>query len=221
MPRASSNQTQAHAPGKGKAEPLDPREKLIAAAVELFSRSGYDSISTSTIAKRAGLTQSMVHYHFGSKSKLWESAIDHLMRERGAVFPIGRLDLQDLDPLARLKVIIRRFLSVNSADPRLHRIVMHESMARSPRLRWLAKRYMSVGYRMFDNAVTDAIEAKLLRPLPVVNITNIIVSACTMTSSLNFLIEEVYDVDANAAAFRESFSDSVVEIMFQGLQLPN
>ena len=43
----------------------------------------------------------MVHYHFGKKSKLWKAAIERLMHERGLVFPIGRLDLQDLGSISQ------------------------------------------------------------------------------------------------------------------------
>src|SRR5258708_36228263 len=105
----------------------------------------------------------MVHYHFGKKSRLWKAAIERLMHERGLVFPIGRLDLQDLDPLARLKVILRKFLSANTADPNLHRILMHEGMVRSSHLRWLVRRYRVTGYRLFDAAIPEATDPCAVR----------------------------------------------------------
>jgi TetR/AcrR family transcriptional regulator len=202
-----------------KREIKDPREELLAAAIDLFARYGYEPVSTGQIAAAAGLTQSMVHYHFGKKSRLWKAAIERLMHERGLVFPIGRLDLQDLDPLARLKVIIRKFLSANTADPNLNRILMHEGMVRSARLRWLVRRYMVAGYRLFDGAIQEAIDAGAIRPLPVADVTNIIVSACTMTSSLNILIQEVYDTDITKDEFVSSFGDSIIEVLFKGLEL--
>jgi TetR/AcrR family transcriptional regulator len=200
-------------------ENKDPREELLAAAIDLFARYGYDPVSTGQIAAAAGLTQSMVHYHFGRKSKLWKAAIQRLMHERGLVFPIGRLDLQDLDPLARLKVIIRKFLSANAADPNLNRILMHEGMARSARLRWLVRHYMLEGYRLFDSAIQEAMDGGAIRRLPVEEVTNIIVSACTMTPSLNILMQEVYGIDITTDEFVSSFGNSIIEVLFKGLEL--
>jgi TetR/AcrR family transcriptional regulator len=201
-----------------KTDRQEPREKLLKAAIELFSRHGYEPVSTGQIAAAAGLTQSMVHYHFGKKSKIWKAAIERLMYERGLVFPIGRLDLQDLDPLSRLKVMIRKFLTANAADPHLNRILMHEGMVRSARMRWLARRYMIAGYRLFDQAIEEAVEAGMIRSLPIMNVTNIIVSACTMTSSLSVLMDEVYEVDITREEYLSSFSDSLVEVLFKGLE---
>src|SRR3546814_151356 len=114
----------------------DPRTRLLDVAIQLFARYGYDPVSTGTVAKATGLTQSMVHYHFGSKEKLWKEAIRKLMRDRGATFPIGKMDLQDLEPIARLKVIVRTYVLASAADPNLARIMMHEGMVKGPRLRW-------------------------------------------------------------------------------------
>jgi hypothetical protein len=44
---------------------------------------------------------------------------------------------------------------------------MHEGMARSARLRWLVRRYILAGYRLFDGAIQEAIKAGAIRPLPV------------------------------------------------------
>jgi AcrR family transcriptional regulator len=192
---------------------------LLRAAIHLFARYGYDPVSTGAVAGAAGLTQSMVHYHFGNKSKLWKAAIERLMHERGMIFPLTRLDLQDLDPLSRLKVIIRKFLATNAADPNLNRILMHEGMVGSSRLKWIAQRYMIAGYRLFDDNVKQCIDAGLIKPLPVAHVTNIIVSACTMTSSLGALLVEVYDNDVQDPEFVSSFTDTAIEILFRGIEV--
>jgi hypothetical protein len=78
---------------------------------------------------------------------------------------------------------------------------------------------MVAGYRLFDGAIQEAIDAGAIRPLPVADVTNIIVSACTMTSSLNILIQEVYDTDITKDEFVSSFGDSIIEVLFKGLEL--
>jgi TetR/AcrR family transcriptional regulator len=58
----------------------------------------------------------------------------------------------------------------------------------------------------------------MIRSLPIMNVTNIIVSACTMTSSLSVLMDEVYEVDITHEEYLSSFSDSLVEVLFKGLE---
>lgn len=193
-------------------------ERLVQAAVTLFAQHGFDAVSTGAIAKAAGLTQSMVHYHFGTKEKLWKAAIEHIMHVRGARFSINMEDLRDVDPLSRLKIIVRRFVSANAADPDLTRILIHEAMKSSARLKWLARHYMASGYRAFDDAIEAAMDSGAIRRLPVSDVTNIIVGACALTFTHSRLLKEIYGEEPNSAAAITSYSDTLLEVLFAGLE---
>lgn len=52
------------------------RALILEAAVELFGERGYHATSINQIAKRAGVVQSALHHHFGSKEKLLNSALE-------------------------------------------------------------------------------------------------------------------------------------------------
>jgi AcrR family transcriptional regulator len=52
------------------------RERLVLAAVELFTERGYDSITVPQIAERAGLTKSTFFRHFSSKIDLLAAGQD-------------------------------------------------------------------------------------------------------------------------------------------------
>lgn len=196
----------------------DSRGRLLDAAIHLFARYGYDPVSTVAVAKATGLTQSMVHYHFGSKEKLWKEAIRKLMRDRGATFPIGKMDLRDLDHISRLKFITRTYVKANAADPNLARIMMHEGMAKSPRLNWLVEEYVQTAFSAFDAAIKDAIAAGVIRNLPVRDVTNIIVAAGAMTFSLGALLQQLYKIDILSPKHVDSLTDSIVTVLFQGLE---
>jgi len=195
-----------------------PAERLLDAAVSLFAQHGFDAVSTGAVATAAGLTQSMVHYHFGTKEKLWKAAVEHLMHARGNMFSLNLEDLRDVDDLSRLKVMLRRFISANAADPDLTRILIHEGMNDSPRLKWLAKRYMVRGYATFNAAIETAIESGAVRRLPVRDVTNIIVGACVLTFTLSRLLKEVYGELPTSAEAVTSLSDTLLEVLFKGLE---
>jgi TetR/AcrR family transcriptional regulator len=54
----------------------ETREAILRAAVELFAESGLNGASIAGIAKRAGVTKSLVMYYFPTKEELWREAVD-------------------------------------------------------------------------------------------------------------------------------------------------
>ncbi len=52
-------------------EGFDTRKKLIIAAGKLFAEKGYEGVSTRMIAEEAQVNLGGIHYHFGSKEKLY------------------------------------------------------------------------------------------------------------------------------------------------------
>ncbi len=49
------------------------RKKILEAAANLFVKNGFDGISISQIAKKAGVNQSLIYHYFESKEDLWKS----------------------------------------------------------------------------------------------------------------------------------------------------
>ena len=82
-------------------------------------------MTTSLIAENAGMAQSMVRYHFKSKEQIWKAAIEQLMQDLSERFPLAKDELKDLDPVSRLKVLVRRFLKTSARDISLSRIMIH------------------------------------------------------------------------------------------------
>jgi AcrR family transcriptional regulator len=54
------------------------RERILAAAEELFAKSGFDATPTSRIAARAKVPKGLVHYYFQRKQDLLEALIERL-----------------------------------------------------------------------------------------------------------------------------------------------
>lgn len=218
--RQASTTARLRSPGRPRnagIQSRSSRDRLLDAAIELFARYGYDPVTTGQVAEAAGLTQSMVHYHFGSKANLWEASIDRLMRERGELFRPDRLDLSHLDPADRLRELTRRLVEANAAQPNHGRIAIHEGAVGGPRLDWLVQRYLRAGYRAFDDAVRDAMEAGVIRPMPVHDVSNVLTSAASLAFSLGAVINQIYGVEMRDPERLRSFTDSLLSILFDGL----
>lgn len=57
------------------------REALIAAALELFGRHGYDGTSHRALAQASEVNSALIGYHFGGKHGLYLAVFEHLARE--------------------------------------------------------------------------------------------------------------------------------------------
>jgi TetR/AcrR family transcriptional regulator len=54
-------------------DPEATREAILDAAEEAFLTKGFAETSTASIARKADVTKSLIHHHFGSKEALWEA----------------------------------------------------------------------------------------------------------------------------------------------------
>lgn len=119
------------------------RETILKRAIEAFAAHGYEGASTAQIARTAGVTQPLVHYHFSSKENLWRAAVDHLFEGVDAQF--GRFDAAEAARAPReiLRELMRRFVHQCAESPAIAQIVLREAATRNPRFDWLVERHIA------------------------------------------------------------------------------
>lgn len=81
------------------------RDALLAAAMEVFGRAGYDSASNRAIADAADANQALIGYHFGGKRGLYLAVFEHIAEQMR----------QELVP--RVESVQRDFASIEASDP--------------------------------------------------------------------------------------------------------
>jgi TetR/AcrR family transcriptional regulator len=80
-------------------DPEATREAILDAAEEAFLTKGFAETSTASIARKAGVTKSLIHHHFGSKEALW----DEVKVRRFSIYSEQQMDmLRDQEPSAEL-----------------------------------------------------------------------------------------------------------------------
>jgi AcrR family transcriptional regulator len=91
------------------------RQRLLAAAVELIPERGWTAVSTRVLAERAGVTPSVVHYHFSSLPALLNEAVVGVMRQMLAELD-GFLDTART-PADAVEVMLASVNQHTGADP--------------------------------------------------------------------------------------------------------
>ncbi len=85
------------------------REKILNAAISLFSSIGYFSTSVSKIAQKAGVSKGLLYNYFESKDHLLLAIVDKTMNLLDDVFKIEK---KDLTPNEELIIIIEKMFGI-------------------------------------------------------------------------------------------------------------
>ena len=109
-PRAAANYVTV-APGvRRRLEPDARREQILAVAVRLFGERGYADVSTTDVAREAGVARGLINHYFGAKKDLYLEVIRVML-----TVPPGALgQLPQADLAARTDAIVTWFLDVVS-----------------------------------------------------------------------------------------------------------
>ena len=109
------------------AQPTGPatRARLIAAAFELYTTTGFLRTTTPALAARAGIAEGTIYRHFKSKEKLLNEC--HLVANMWALELLRRFDIDRATPASeRLGTIARELAARAAAEPALIRILLTE-----------------------------------------------------------------------------------------------
>lgn len=118
------------------------RERILAAALDLFSERGFDGASTRDIAARAGVTQPLLNYHFSGKDDLWRAAVDVLFAQLNDALSARADGLRGVDEVTAARLLVREFIWFSARHPQLHRIITQECKVDGPRMDWLVERHV-------------------------------------------------------------------------------
>lgn len=193
------------------------RERILGAALEEFATKGFDGATTAGVARRAGVTQPLVHYHFESKDELWRAAVGSVTDQLDTTFGGELNELADLSPVDRLKVLVRRFVFFSAAHPQFGRILSYEGATGGERLEWLLRRQSATQLRLFGTLLEEGASSGWIKPLPIEHVASCIGAAAAYVFIMKATMRELYGVDVEAPDTIERHADTVVELFFNGL----
>jgi TetR/AcrR family transcriptional regulator len=106
------------------------RSRLIEAAVDLFSRRGFEGAATKQIADAAGVHEVLLFRDFGSKQGLYTAILDHKAKEARHEESLEELrTLADRkDDRAFVRCLIGKILDGYRNDPRYQRLMLYAAL---------------------------------------------------------------------------------------------
>jgi AcrR family transcriptional regulator len=106
----------------------DRRQRLLDAALELFSSQGYTATTTRQIAASAGVTEAVIYRHFPNKEDLYWAVLETQCSRRRQEAQAEAVLQSEADDAAVFAAIAEGILRRNKADGRFSRLLLFSAL---------------------------------------------------------------------------------------------
>ena len=144
----------------------DTKERILAAALDMFSQKGYDGTNIRELTASLGLVKSAMYRHFASKEEIWNALLDEMIAYYGARFGSPERLPPVPDSTEELVAMTMRMVNLTVRDERIvkTRKVLSIEQFRDGRARELATKHFLTGLiDMFTPIFAGMMDKGLLR----------------------------------------------------------
>ncbi len=144
----------------------DTKERILAAALDMFSRNGYAGTNIRELAASLGLVKSGLYKHFESKEEIWNALLEEMIAYYGERFGSPEHLPPVPDSLEGLAALTMRMADFTIHDEKVvkTRELLTIEQFRDARARELATKYFLTGLRdMFTAIFAGMMDKGLLR----------------------------------------------------------
>ncbi|HPC84545.1 MAG TPA: TetR/AcrR family transcriptional regulator [Thermoanaerobaculaceae bacterium] len=104
-----------------------PRERILAAAADVFAERGFDGAGVDEIARRAGVNKAMLYYHVGDKAALYGEVVSAFIASIEEA--LGPRIAAATTPADKLRAVQGTFLNLALRQPAYPQIMLREIAA--------------------------------------------------------------------------------------------
>ncbi|MDY6373863.1 MAG: helix-turn-helix domain-containing protein [Bacteroidales bacterium] len=195
-------------------------QEILDAATELFLERGFDSTSTTDIAKKAGCNQALVHYYFRTKENLF---LRIFKKNIETFLSFANNYMYSGDFMQFLEKGIESYFEILKANRNLPLFLIKEFAMNEDRRIFFRENFVnnelrrSVYYK-FDKIVKQEIEKGTIRPIETLNLLLDVLSLCAFTFiSLPMYTTWLEKDDSEVDDFIESRKNEIITLIKNGL----
>ncbi len=193
------------------------REAILRAAMDEFATRGFDGATTVEIARRAGVTQPLVHHHFGSKANLWSSVLSELFGGLAAAITRANEPVAGESKRARIERLIKAVILFGAERPELSRLIRLESASGHTSFEVLYTLHLEPLLRFFDTTLEAAENDGLVRSLDRGFVYFALIGASMQLFAQPETAKRAFGLDTSDPRVAKDYADFIVGVMFEGL----
>ena len=202
------------APLQARAE--ETRARILQKARDAFAEMGFAATSIRDIAREAGVTHSMITYHFGTKDELWRAAVrDMFALIEKQVFAPGADD-PALSDEQRFRLLLRRYVRYCAQHPEHARITIAETIRGGERLDWMIDAFVKANHAGFTPCLEALMQAGSLPRVSLVSLHYAIVGMAQLPFVLAREAQGAFGYDFAAQEAIEDHADAILALLFRG-----
>ena len=190
------------------------RERILAAALDLFAERSFEGASTRLIAERAGVQQPLLTYHFGNKTELWRAAVGQLFEDLARALSERVAGLRGVDEETVARLVVADFVRFSASHPELHRIIMQECKTEGDRLAWLVERHIRPLYALAVAMFEPLVAVGKMRNVPLPHLYYLLTGAVATIFVLAPECRLLTGMDPVEPSEVEHHVDAVISMLF-------
>ena len=196
---------------------VDARVRILEIALTAFADRGFDGVSTTELAKAAGVTQPLIHYHFKSKKALWQTVVRNsfAVLNEEYIQPIHRAT--GLTHIEKAEKAIEDFVAFVARRSEFVQILMSESTQQTARLEWLVEELLEPCMQDLKNAYSEGVSMGILVDLPMASLVSLVLGAASQFFVMGSLNMQLFSVDVSEEAHSQAHIDTVVKMLKKAL----
>jgi len=195
----------------------DARDRILSAAESLFAIRGFEGVSTTQIAKVAGITQPLIHYHFKNKEALWKATVSRLFGRLSLEFSTELKTLPQNDSHRYMVEMIRCYVTFVARYPQFGQFILREGVQESSRLNWMVDEWLKPLLDQFHDVYAEGLAEGWVKDIPFPQLIMLLTASASHFFSMAPLVKCLYGVDANSPEQVLAHSDAVVEVAMNAI----
>lgn len=193
------------------------REHILRAAIEAFSARGYDGTTTAAVARAAGVTQPLVHHHFGSKEGLFIATLDSLFEPLMARLRAAVLAASHSPPESWLRQLLDTVTRAMADEPALARLILIEGGRPGPGYQAIWKRWGGPLNDVIGPLADGAVARGQAPDVPRWMLVGLVLGACSRPFQEVNMIRDQHDVDPLQPEAIDAYAELVADVLVAGL----
>ena len=192
------------------------KARILDCALTLFAQKGYDGASTREIAEAAGVNHALIKYHYGSKERLWQSAVDRLFERLDGLMDQYRSAASTVaDPVERFRMLVEGYVRYCAQHPEHARIMSRESTVASPRLQWMVNKHIATSRDELDTLFEALFEAGVLPRMSMMSMRYMFTAACQNLFTLAPEVDLLFGVNVTHESQIKRHTEAVLALFLR------